>query len=272
MIYLNVPFEQKDIAKSMGARWDPEKKLWFSPNESFKTLIETFGGSLSSQTAVKKTKININKKQDSPLINIKNLDLSLGQTLLVELIPKNNNLEFHSLHRNLSQNNYYQLKTTICKALGYRCQICSLDCSQLDNEDKRMYLCERWNFNSKNNFCILEKIIGVCNKCMITIRLKDKHAALKHLMEINKLSEEDAKQHISNSFVLWKKRNEIVWTLDLSLLEIMGIKWDSMDKLKEKDKECVVISNDTNSTSDIKKISIRKRNVNVGNSPICLID
>jgi hypothetical protein len=52
----------------------------------------------------------------------------------------------------------------------------------------------------------------------------------------------------------------------------MGIKWDSMDKLKEKDKECVVISNDTNSTSDIKKISIRKRNVNVGNSPICLID
>jgi hypothetical protein len=267
MIYLNVPFDQKDIAKSMGARWDPEKKLWYSPDESFKTLIETFGGSLATSATTSKTpkkiKVTINKKQETSTINIKNLDFTNGQPLYVELIPKNNNLEFHSLSRSLPKNDYYLLKTTICKALGYECQICSLDCSQLDSEDKRMYLCERWNFNTKNNTITLNKIIGICNKCMSTTRLKDKHIALKHLMETNEISEADAKQHISNAFILWKKRNEIVWTLDISLLESIGIKWEQERRPDIKENN-VDVKDDS-----IKKISIRKRNVN---SPMCLID
>ena len=31
-IYLDVPFAQKDDAKSLGARWDPSKKKWYAPN------------------------------------------------------------------------------------------------------------------------------------------------------------------------------------------------------------------------------------------------
>lgn len=30
--YLNVPFSQKDEAKNLGARWDPEKKKWYVPS------------------------------------------------------------------------------------------------------------------------------------------------------------------------------------------------------------------------------------------------
>jgi len=30
--YLNVPFSQKDEAKSLGARWDPDKKKWYVPS------------------------------------------------------------------------------------------------------------------------------------------------------------------------------------------------------------------------------------------------
>lgn len=29
--YLNVPFAQKDDAKSLGARWDPAAKKWYVP-------------------------------------------------------------------------------------------------------------------------------------------------------------------------------------------------------------------------------------------------
>lgn len=29
--YLSVPFEEKDIAKSKGARWEPEKRKWYVP-------------------------------------------------------------------------------------------------------------------------------------------------------------------------------------------------------------------------------------------------
>jgi hypothetical protein len=28
-IYLNVPYEEKDRVKSLGARWDPAKKKWW---------------------------------------------------------------------------------------------------------------------------------------------------------------------------------------------------------------------------------------------------
>lgn len=29
--YLNVPYAQREEAKKMGARWDPEKKKWYMP-------------------------------------------------------------------------------------------------------------------------------------------------------------------------------------------------------------------------------------------------
>ena len=35
MLYLNVPYEQKDEAKSMYARWNSEKKKWYATNPKF---------------------------------------------------------------------------------------------------------------------------------------------------------------------------------------------------------------------------------------------
>ena len=29
--YLNVPYNQKETVKSLGAKWDPEEKKWFAP-------------------------------------------------------------------------------------------------------------------------------------------------------------------------------------------------------------------------------------------------
>lgn len=31
-IDLNVPYEEKDAAKALGAKWDPARKTWFIPN------------------------------------------------------------------------------------------------------------------------------------------------------------------------------------------------------------------------------------------------
>ena len=42
IVYLNVPYKDKDIAKALGCWWDPDMKMWwihvadgFSPNLSF---------------------------------------------------------------------------------------------------------------------------------------------------------------------------------------------------------------------------------------------
>lgn len=42
-VYLNVNFKDKDKAKEMGACWDRDKKLWYTPNKMNKELIEMFG-------------------------------------------------------------------------------------------------------------------------------------------------------------------------------------------------------------------------------------
>jgi ribonuclease HI len=40
-VYINVPYSQKEVAKSYGARWDPETKKWYCFGE--KELLERFG-------------------------------------------------------------------------------------------------------------------------------------------------------------------------------------------------------------------------------------
>ena len=32
MLYLNVPYIEKDEAKNLGARWDPQRKKWYAPD------------------------------------------------------------------------------------------------------------------------------------------------------------------------------------------------------------------------------------------------
>ena len=34
-LLLDVPFEEKDEAKEKGARWNPELKKWFAPNNKY---------------------------------------------------------------------------------------------------------------------------------------------------------------------------------------------------------------------------------------------
>ena len=42
-IYLNVPYERKEEAKQLGAKWNPQKKKWYSENtEDLQKLVEVF--------------------------------------------------------------------------------------------------------------------------------------------------------------------------------------------------------------------------------------
>eukprot|EP01031_Cornospumella_fuschlensis_P036634 gene36634-44438_t len=39
-VYLIIPFEDKDVAKQMGARWDPEAKLWYAMADDDTGLLQ----------------------------------------------------------------------------------------------------------------------------------------------------------------------------------------------------------------------------------------
>ena len=52
MIFLKVPYAEKDEAKALGARWNPTKKCWYvpegKPSEPFERWVDAGAGAIAS--------------------------------------------------------------------------------------------------------------------------------------------------------------------------------------------------------------------------------
>ena len=251
MIYIYVTYEQKDIAKSLGARWDPNKKLWYAPDNTFKELLDTFSP-LESKSETKpspKVKITINKQSNYIKFIGENTSFREGE-LYIDLIPKNTKF---SLYHNVSKEDYYKIKDTLTKRTGLKCEIC-----QSMEEKNNLHLCERFSYNIQTKIQKLEIIHVLCNNCFITTRLRDKIIALEHLQEIFGITKDEAKKLIYNAFELWKERCNIQWNLDVSLLINSGITMRNnleKEEREDKSKSTILESND----KDTKKITIQKK-------------
>jgi hypothetical protein len=76
-IPLKVPFKEKDEAKSLGARWNPEGKHWYVPEGVDATPFEKWldgalpavQTSLPIQTAANKTTVTLPAQADTDDIN-----------------------------------------------------------------------------------------------------------------------------------------------------------------------------------------------------------
>ena len=55
MVFLNVPYAEKDAAKTLGARWNPTKRRWYVPDgvatEPFAKWIDAAAGASASAAA-----------------------------------------------------------------------------------------------------------------------------------------------------------------------------------------------------------------------------
>jgi hypothetical protein len=261
MIYLHISFEEKDDAKSMGAKWDPEKKLWYAPDESFKKLIEKYSTKQSKTTRVtKKTSSNTSnnsrdntniKESPKPLVLIGENRRFGGNELYVDILPKGSNI---SLRRLLNDSDFSRLRNLLVKRVAYRCEICGEEC--ISSERKYLEICEMFSFNFSTQAQRLERLIALCKPCYSTTRLLDKGVALEHLMDINGLDREDAKQHIYEAFDTWKGRSEIKWNVDLSIISNSGLQIGSP---KKKDLQEPMESNHSTSKITINKMDSTKK-------------
>jgi len=66
--YLNVPYAEKDVAKSLGAKWDASKKKWYAPAKLDLSLFDKWQSELttSNKSTTGKTKSSSSAKK-SPL-------------------------------------------------------------------------------------------------------------------------------------------------------------------------------------------------------------
>ncbi len=239
MIYLIVSYEQKDIAKGLGAKWDPAKKLWYAPDDSYKALLEQFGSKDKSISA--KPKITINKQLNYIKLIGENEDFRKGE-LYIDIIPKSSNF---SLKKNLNKDDYYRIKDTLAKRNAYKCEICEKQCN---TAGEYIYLCERFSYSLETKIQKLEKISTLCNQCFTTTRLLDKQIALETLVNLLDISKEEAKEIIFDSFNIWKERSKYIWNLDTSILSNSGLHINNNSDV-----------NQTNvNQTNVKKITINK--------------
>lgn len=248
MIYLSVSYDQKDDAKAMGAKWDPEKKLWYAPDSSFTKLIENYPPLVPKAPRVKKLETAIKYNNDSNLFLIGENKNYGGNQLYVDLLPKNSSI---TLKRTLEDSEYSKLRNIIVKRVAYKCEICNIEC--LSRNNKYLQLCERYSYSIETQVQKLERIVAICKECYQTVRLLDKGIALSRLIEINQIDKEDAKQHILDAYDIWKIRSNIDWNVDLSM--ISNFRSTEEVKVKEEKKPKIKINKlDNSHTTLIKDI------------------
>ncbi len=258
MIFLTVSYDQKDEAKSLGAKWEPTKKLWYAPDESYTKLIQQFGKLVPSPPRV--TKQQYTSPSNSLVILGENRNYG-GDELYVDLLPKGSS---PILRFTLKETHFSTLRNLVVKRVAYKCEICDEEC--LAKDKRYLEVCERFSYDLKTNTQKLERILGLCKECYSTVRVLDKVVCLGRLMEINELDKDDGKQHISDAYELWKKRSEIKWKLDLSIITNSGLSLKQVDTITKKvtinklgDASSVSSTPTKNiSTTNNKKITINK--------------
>ena len=249
MIYLSVSYDQKDDAKAMGAKWDPEKKLWYSPDSSFTKLIERYPPLVPKEPKESR----IRKLETSETVqNIYLLGEDRkygGDQLFVDLLPKESSI---TLKRTLEDSEYSKLRNIIVKRVAYKCEICNTECLSKDN--KYLQICERFSYDMEKKIQKLERIVAMCKECFQTVRLLDKGIALTRLIDINQIDKEDAKQHILDAYEIWKTRSNIKWSVDLSIVSNFSIS-STPEKSKIK-----INKLDTSNNVVVKDINIDNKN------------
>jgi hypothetical protein len=205
IVYLSVPYSDKDQAKSMGAKWNPAEKKWYAPNGE-KSLIEKWG-------------VNVN-----PVI-LTGEDLTFGgNNLFVDLVPSS--CWFKNARKNIHPRDWDRVREYVYRRTNYICECCGINTKakgiQLDAH-------ERWDYNHDTQIQKLVRLIALCENCHSVTHiglagiLGKRGDAMKHLKTVRKFTDLECEEHIKKAFELWSQRSKCKWNLDLSLLTNNGI-------------------------------------------------
>lgn len=254
-VYLAVPYQEKDEAKSLGARWDSARKSWYAPlkqnalitrwplnmtpithligedpNFSGYTLREYLDVPFADSQLAKKCGAlwdPVLKKWYAPNHEMKLLQqwplrdtTFLVNLLFVDLIPST--CWFTNVRSSVHPSDWDRLRNFIYQRAGNRCECCSSSEARLDAH-------ERWSYNTATKVQKLMRLIALCQDChevthmgFAAISGRSEEAKL-HLMKVTRMSQMQAEEHINAAFALWSDRSKFQWSLDLSILTDSGI-------------------------------------------------
>ena len=203
--WLDVPYADKDAAKSLGARWDSGARRWYAPREAL--LVDL------TQWAPRVPEV------------LPGEDRTFGRGLYVDLIPSTS--WFTNVRSCVDPGQWDALRSMVYRRAGQRCEICGADRGQGRN---RLEAHERWSYDTASSVQTLRRLIALCWSCHRTTHYGfgevtgTADLAIAHLRAVNGWSAADAQAHIDTAYELWSLRSTRLWQLDLRILTDAGIK------------------------------------------------
>lgn len=193
MLFLNVPYSEKDEAKALGARWNAENKKWYVPDN---VAPAPFARWAETKLAVGSAPVN-----------------ARAGRLFIDLVP--NSAWFSNLRSELTNEEWGLVKKATFTAAGYLCEVCG------GRGPKHPVEChERWHYDSSSKIQTLVRTIALCPAChesthygLARVKGRDQEAK-HHFMQVNGWDDTKATQHIRQAMDEWKRRSEIKWKLD----------------------------------------------------------
>jgi Domain of unknown function (DUF5710) len=215
--WLDVPYAEKDKAKALGARWDPEARRWYAP---WPDIAE-----LERWQAL----------PDIPEL-LPGEDREFGQGLFVDLVPSS--CWFTNVRSCVAGRDWERLRRMVLKRAGHRCEACHRG---QDREAQRwLEVHERWAYDERSRIQALRRVICLCTDChtathfgLASIKGKGSEA-LKHLCAVTGLSADETKRQVKAAFELWDTRSQFDWKLDLGILAKAGVTLEAPPRAKER--------------------------------------
>lgn len=202
VIYLNIPYSARKIAKEYGAIWDKDCKRWFCEDETNElcNLYECY------------------KK-----IEIIGEDRNYGENkLFIDMIPKTS--YFKNVRSLFTEEDWNLIRHHIYERTGHKCECCGA------KRSKYLEAHERWIFDYETQTQKLIRIIALCRLChqathyghsKVTKEISKINA---HIMKVRGINENELKDHINEAYEIWEKRNKYKWNIDTSIITDSGFK------------------------------------------------
>lgn len=206
-IWLDVPIDEKDAAKALGARWNPTERRWYAPRAQMDGL-ERWA-----------------PRGDLPDV-LPGEDRSYGQGLFVDLIPSS--CWFTNVRSCVDPIDWERLRRMVIKRCGEICEICGARPERAKGQYLDVH--ERWSYDDEHHHQQLRRLIGLCRDCHRVTHygysaqiLSIGDVVFAHLLRVTKMTPREAQAHIDKAFALWYRRSRATWSLDLSMLTDTGI-------------------------------------------------